>query len=121
MDELLDSMYARAIAKFKASDTGNLLGATNLTTVQLDALSRATAETISAGTPININLPVQYGGINPDTRVQFRGSHTTPPEQVDATNLNFTLKTGEFLYVLDPRVNRTKGIVYIADDSAAGE
>ena len=31
MDELLDSMYARAIAKFKESDTGNLLGATNLT------------------------------------------------------------------------------------------
>lgn len=55
MDELLDSMYARAIAKFKASDTGNLLGATNLTTVQLDALSRATVETTSAGTPININ------------------------------------------------------------------
>ena len=114
MDELLDTMYARAIAKFKESDTGNLLGATNLRTVQLDALSRATVETTSAGTPININLPAQYGGINPDSRVQFWGSYTTPVEQVDATNLIFTLKTGEFLYVLDPRVNRTKGIVYIA-------
>ena len=121
MDELLDSMYARAIAKFKESDTGNLLGATNLRTVQLDALSHATAEIVSAGTPNNINLHAQYGGINPDTRVQFWGSHTTPPEQVDATNLNFTLKTGEFLYVLDPSVNRTKGKVYIADDNTAAE
>lgn len=121
MEELLDSAYTRALAKFKASDVGNVLEATNLTTVQLDALSRATAETISAGTPININLPAQYGGINPDTRVQFWGSYTTPVEQVDATNLSVTLKTGEFLYVLDPRVNRTKGKVYIADDSAAAE
>ena len=121
MDELLDSMYARAIAKFKESDTGNLLGATNLTTVQLDALSHATGETISAGTPININLPEQYGGIKVDIRVQFWGSYTTPLEQVDATNLSVTLKTGEFLYVLDPRVDYTKGKVYIADDSAAAK
>lgn len=117
MDELLDSMYTRALAKFKASDAGNVLEATNLTTVQLDALSHATVETISEGTPININLPEQYGGIKVDIRVQFWGSYTTPLEQVDATNLIFTLKTGEFLYVLDPRVNRTKGKVYIADDS----
>ena len=69
MDELLDSMYARAIAKFKASDTGNLLGATNHTTVQPDTLLPATVENISEGTPININLPEQYGGINTDNRV----------------------------------------------------
>ena len=69
MDELLDTMYARAIAKFKESDTGDLLGATNLTTVQPDTLLPAIVETISAGTPININLPAQYGGINTDTRV----------------------------------------------------
>ena len=121
MDELLDIMYARAIAKFKESDTGNLLGATNLTTVQPDTLLPAIVENISAGTPTNINLPVQYGGIKTDNRVEFSGSHTSPLEQVDATNLSVTLKTGEFLYVLDPRVNRTKGIVYIADDSVAAE
>lgn len=120
-EELLDSMYTRALAKFKTSDAGNVLEATNLTTVQLHALSNATVETISEGTPININLPSQYGGIKVDIRVQFWGSYTTPVEQVDATNLIFTLKTGEFLYVLDPRVNRTKGIVYIADDSVAAE
>ena len=121
MDELLDTMYARAIAKFKESDTGNLLGATDHTTVQPDTLLPAMVENISAGIPININLPAQYGGINPDNRVEFSGNHTTPMEQVDVTNLIFTLKTGEFLYVLDPRVNRTKGKVYIAVDSAAAE
>lgn len=80
MDELLDTMYARAIAKFKESDTGNLLEATNLTTVQSDTLLPATVENISAGTPIDINLPVQYGGIKTDNRVEFSGSYTTPLE-----------------------------------------
>lgn len=121
MNELLDSMYARALAKFKASDAGNVLEATNLTIVQLHALSNATVETISEGTPININLPEQYGGIKVDIRVQFWGSYTTPLEQVDATNLSVTLKTGEFLYVLDPRVDYIKGKVYIADDNTAAK
>ena len=118
MDELLDSMYTRALAKFKASDAGNVLEATNLTTMQLHALSNATVETISEGTQININLPGQYGGIKVDIRVQFWGSYTTPLEQVDATNINITLNEGEFLYVLDPRVDTTKGKIYIA---AAGQ
>ena len=114
MDELLDTMYARAIAKFKESDTGNLLGATDHTTVQPDTLLPAMVENISAGTPININLPAQYGGINPDARVQFWGSYTTPVEQVDATHIEVILNEGEFLYVLDPSVDYTKGKVYIA-------
>ena len=80
MEELLDSMYARAIAKFKESDTGNLLGATDHTTVQPDTLLPVIVENISAGTPTNINLPVQYGGIKTDNRVEFSGNHTTPPE-----------------------------------------
>lgn len=121
MDELLDSMYARSLAKFKASDAGNVLEATNLTTVQLYALSRATVENISAGTPININLPAQYGGIKADIRVQFWGSYTDPLKQLDANNINVTLKVGEFLYVLDPRVNRTKGKVYIAGAAQGAE
>ena len=121
MEELLDSMHTRALAKFKASDAANVLEATNLTTMQLHALSNATVETISEGTPININLPEQYGGIKADIRVQFWGSYTTPLEQVDATNLIFTLKTGEFLYILDPRVDMTKGKVYIASHNTATE
>lgn len=120
-EELLDSMYARALAKFKASDTGKVLEATNLTTMQLHALSNATVENISAGTLIAINLPGQYGGIKIDIRVQFWGNFTAPLIQVDVNNINVALNEGEFLYVLDPRVNRTKGKVYIADDSAAAE
>ena len=120
-EELLDSMYTRILAMFKASPAGNVIEATNLTTVQLYALSRAVVENISAGTPNNINLPAQYGGINPDTRVQFWGSYTTPVEQVDATHIEIILNKGEFLYVLDPRVDYTKGKVYIAGEVISAE
>lgn len=113
-EELLDTMYIRILAMFKASPAGNVLEATNLTTPQLYALSHATVENISADTPININLPEQYGGIKADTCVRFWGSYTTPVEQVDANDIKVTLKAGEFLYILDPRVDMTKGKVYIA-------
>ena len=58
MDELLDTMYARAIAKFKESDTGNLLGATDHKTVQPDTLLPAMVDNISADTPCN-TIPVK--------------------------------------------------------------
>lgn len=59
MDELLDIMYARAIAKFKANSVDNVLEPSNLTKVHLPALPHTTVENISADTPANINLPAQ--------------------------------------------------------------
>lgn len=111
---MLDSVYKRTYDAFKASEAGKVLEPTNLGTMQLHALSKATVENVTPDTTISINLPNQYAGIKIDLHVQFWGNFTTPVEQVDANDIKVTLKAGEFLYILDPRVDMTKGKVYIA-------